>query len=231
MSKEPPTSATELPEQNIVNPIDAALPPDQKADQLCALSAKNRPIVDAFIENITSKYRTMSTSNCKLKKSILSKASRPEIRKRKPWFDVEHVRDGLRFRTALDDIHDLPNIIQDLKDSGMSVVKADTAKMLKPNVWGWTAVMYDLRLPDGQLVEYYLTVQEVMDANDKVHHPLYEDWRNRRSLTEEENAQYNQALDKSNEAFEQAWSQYFRRTGHSQSTISAVIAETDKIFR
>lgn len=232
MSQESPKPATKLTDEATVNPIDPALTPDQKADKLCEMSKKNRPQVDEFITSVDKTYKAKSSSNCKLKERILAKASRPATLKKKPWFAVEHVRDGLRFRTALEDFKDLPAIIAALKASGMEIVKPETAKMLDPLVWGWRAVMFDLRLPDGQLVEYYLTVKELMDANDNVHHALYEKWRN--CTSEEITAkieEYQKDLDISNEAFEQALEAYFKRTGQTEETIRAVIAETDSTVR
>lgn len=230
MSQESPKPAMSLTEKDIVNPIDPALPVDKKADLLRELSEKNRPSIDDFISRIDKKYKTKSTSNCKQKDRILAKASRPSTRKKKPWFAVEHVRDGLRFRTALEDFIELPKIIADLKASGMEIVKAETSKMLDPLAWGWRAVMYDIRLPDGQLVEYYLTTKELMDANDNVHHALYEKWRN---CTKEEISakieEYQKDLDISNDAFDQALADYLKRTGQTEETISTVLAETDAI--
>jgi hypothetical protein len=115
MTREPPKTAGEITEREIVNPIDPTLTSEQKAEKLCDLSVKNKQLIDAFIKEIDIKYGTVSTSNCKLKERILAKASRPAIQTEKPWFDVEHIRDGLRFRTALADIRDLPKIVSDLK--------------------------------------------------------------------------------------------------------------------
>jgi hypothetical protein len=223
-------STKPLSEKDIVNPINAALPPAEKADRLCEMSEQNRPLVDEFIKHIDGKYKTKSSSNCKLKERILSKASRPATRKVKEWFDVEHVRDGLRFRTAMEDFTDLPKIIADLKASGIEIVKAETVKMLDPLTWGWRAVMYDLRLPNGQLVEYYLTVKELMDANNNVHHPLYEKWRNcTNAEVTAKMEEYNKDVGISVDAFERALEDYLKRTSQTEETIRAVIAETDSI--
>jgi hypothetical protein len=223
MSQESTESATQSADQAITNPIGKNLSAEQKADLLCEMSRKNKPIIDNFIKQIDEKFGCRSTSNCKPKEKILAKASRPLLRDEKPWFDVEHIRDGLRFRTALNDFSDLPDIIEALRELNVIMVKAETAKMLNPRIWGWRAVMYDIRLPDGQLVEYYLTVKEMMDANDN-HHALYEEWREKTTEYIDANAaEYEQALDISNDAFDKAWSAYLERTGQDESTISDVI--------
>lgn len=230
MSQEPAKPVAPIDERDIVNPIARTLSTDSKADELCALSIKNQPEIERFISNIDGKYKTKSTSDCKQKQRIIGKASRPSILKKKPWFDVEHVRDGLRFRTALEDFRELPKIISDLKAAGYTVVKAETIKMLAPLSWGWRAVMYDIQLPDGQLVEYYLTVKELMDANDNVHHALYEKWRN--CSKEEISArieEFNADQVTSNEAFDGALEAYLKRTDQTDKTIRDVLAEADKI--
>jgi hypothetical protein len=99
--------------------------------------------------------------------------------------------------------------------------------MFEPNPWGWRAVMFDLRMPDGQLVEYYLTVTEIMDANDNVHHTLYEKWRNAASA--DVSGEFGRDLDTSNAAFDEALDQYLNRTGQTEDTIREVLAQTDAI--
>lgn len=37
----------------------------------------------------------------------------------------------------------------------------DVEKLLKPKLWGWRFVAFDLRFPNGQLVEYYLPPLEL----------------------------------------------------------------------
>ncbi len=218
-------------EQDIVNPLDVALSSESKAEHLCNLSIKNQPTIDKFIAMIDAKYSTVSTSNRKRKERILAKATRPAILSEKPWFNVEHIRDGLRFRTALENLDDLPKIITDLQKEGITIIKAETGKMLKPKAWGWKAVMYDLQLADGQLVEYYLSPKEMITANDQVHHPLYEDWRERdtNTLSESELIKYQKALETSNRAFSMAWNQYLGRTGQTNETVKSILKETDKV--
>jgi hypothetical protein len=218
-------------EQDIVNPINPRLSAETKADQLLDLAADNRPTVDNFIRQTDAQYGTTSTSNIKLKERILNKSRRPSIRAEKPWFDVEHVRDVLRFRTALDDINDLPKIIADLQKAGITIVKAETQKMLKPRAWGWRAVMYDLRMPNGQLVEYYLSPKELIQANDEVHHPLYEAWRDKNTskLTADETIVYQRSIETSKDAFMAAWAHYLERTGQTADSVQAVLKETDKL--
>lgn len=131
----------------------------------------------------------------------------------------------------MDDITDLPKILADLKAEGIVIIKAETAKMLKPRAWGWRAVMYDLQLPDGQLVEYYLSPKEMIQANDEVHHPLYEAWREKdtKKLSESEALLYQQSIETSNAVFKAAWQHYLERTGQTNETVKAVLEEADRL--
>ena len=224
MSQESTDKAIPLAEEFIVNPIDKSLSAAEKANQLFELSKKNKPMIDAFIEKIDAEFGCKSTSNCKSKDRIVAKARRALLRADKPWFDVEHIRDGLRFRTALEDIQDLPKIIEALKKQDITIIKAETKKMLRGNIWGWRAVMYDIRLPDGQIVEYYLTVKEMMDANDNPHHALYEQWREKTTTEiEAKSVEFEESISVSKDAFKQALSDYFARTKQDESVIKSVI--------
>jgi hypothetical protein len=230
MREESPKPAITLREEDIANPINPKLPPDQKADKLCALAAKNRPQIDEFIAKIDKKFKAKSSSNCKLKVRILDKAARPDILKKKSWFGVEHIRDSLRFRTALDDFKDLPALVADLIELGAKIVKTETSKMLDPAEWGWRAVMYDIQLEDGQLVEYYITFKEMMDANDDPHHALYEKWRN--CTAEQVTARIverGKDVDASNDAFDNALETYFKRTGQNMGDIEAACKAADAL--
>jgi hypothetical protein len=230
MSQEPAKPAAPKDDKDIVNLIDATLSADAKADELCFLSKKNQPKIDEFIKKIDGKYKSNSSSNCKRKDRILDKAARPSILKKNDWFGVEHIRDGLRFRTALDNFNDLPLLVADLIASGAKIVKAETSKMLDPAEWGWRAVMYDLQLEDGQLVEYYITFQEMMDANDDPHHALYEKWRNCTAAeVTARTVERGKDVDASNDAFDDALETYFKRTGQTMSDIEAACKAADAL--
>lgn len=224
---------TNLPfrEQSIKNPLTSTLPQDQKAELLCTMATQNKPIIDKFIKKIDEKYGTISTSNLKKKHRILAKANRPEIKREKPWFDVEHIRDSLRFRTALNNLEDLPKIISDLQAEGITIIKAESRKMLFPKAWGWRAAIYDLQLPNGQLVEYYLSPSEMIQAKDRIHHPLYELWRERdtTTLTEQSLLLYQQAIETSKAAFRAAWETYLKRTRQTNETVELILTATNKL--
>ena len=118
-----------------------------------------------------------SSDNRKDPEKIAEKARRPSILAKKPWHDVEHIRDAYRFKTILGDVRDLDKIVDRLNESGIEVVKYDVDKVLKPGEWGWRIAAFDLRMPNGQLVEWYVPVRELEAAKKHGHH-LFELWRN-----------------------------------------------------
>lgn len=219
-------------EEHIVNPINALLSTDKKIARLQELSQDNEGPVQQFIEAIDKQFGTKSKCNHKQADRIAEKAVRPSIRKQKPWYDVEHIRDGFRFKTVLKDIMVLPEIAKRLKASGFEIVKIDTDKLLDPGEWGWRIVAFDLRMLNKQLVEYYLPVQELEEAKNKGNHDLFEKWRNRdlSALTEVERIEFFKDLSASDDRYKAAWDAYLKRTGQTEKDIQECFEQTWKIL-
>jgi len=219
--------------QDIVNPINTSLPADEKLQQLQELSQQSQVYVRKFMDRIDAKYGTKSQDNFKKPERIIEKASRPSIRQNKPWFDVEHIRDAYRFKTVLKDMEILPQLAQELKVEGFEIVKADIDKVLDPGQWGWRAVIIDLRLPNGQLVEYYLPVKEVEATKLTKGHKLYEKWRDRNPVdfTKAEEMEYFNDTELSYALYSKAWNAYLKRTSQSKTYIEAVLEEIAQILK
>jgi hypothetical protein len=180
----------------------------------------------------TGRTQTKSKFDYKTAERIAEKAARPSIRKKKPWFDVQHIRDGFRFKTILNDLSDLPSIAEDMRNAGFKAIKVDTEKLLDPAMWGWRIVVFDLRLPNGQLVEYYLPVKEMEAAKKDGNHALFEKWRNRdqSTLTAEERREQYKDIETSVERYQQAWETYLTRTKQNEEDIAALLQEVRKLF-
>ncbi len=159
-------------DEDIINPIERGAKEEDKVKELRRLSLENEPTVKEFLEKLDSKYGTESKTSFKEPEKILEKASRPSIRADKPWHYVELVRDSFRFKTVLENIEQLPKIAEDLKEAGFTVIKTDTEKVLRPGFWGWRIAALDLKMPNGQLVEYYLPLKELEEAKKNGNHEL-----------------------------------------------------------
>ena len=222
----------DLEDKSIVNPVDIQASDAEKLKQLHQLSLENEPAIKAFLEKVDTKYGTKSATSHKKPEAILEKASRKSIKDVKPWHDVEHIRDSFRFKTVLKDIEDLPKIAEDLKESGFEVIKTDTDKVLVPGPWGWRIAAFDLKMPNGQLVEYYLPVQELEQAKKNGNHKLFEKWRNADmdKLSAKEQLEYLNDLDDSNDRYEQAWSDYCNRTKQNPDRVRALLDKTEAVF-
>jgi len=211
------------PESLIINPIDVNAPQEEKVKQLVKLSEENEPLIQGLTKKIDDALGTESKYSFKEPKNILSKANRPEIKAEKPWHDVEHIRDSLRFKTKLNSFDDIPAIASMIQDEGAEIVKADFKKMFQPKEWGWRFIGFDLRMPNGQLVEFYSPFKELDSKGVKdVNHLLFEKWRNK---TEQEKIaswpDYQHDVKESKDRYDRAFSQALRRLGLDENSARA----------
>ncbi|MBZ0189840.1 MAG: hypothetical protein K8F91_26580 [Candidatus Obscuribacterales bacterium] len=218
-------------EKEVVNPIDRTASAEQKVAQLMALSEQNKPLVERFLKNIDTKFDTKSEISVKTPQDILDKAKRPAIKEAKEWFDVEHVRDSLRFKTPVDNLKDLPKIVKHLLDSGFEVVNLDLDKLIKPKGRGWRMAAIDLKAPNGQILEYQLLPTE-MNAAGKIEHQMYKQWRSK-DVSKLSPAELNQKREVDAAAadlYTDAWESYLKRSGQTQETIKEIIRQTNLVL-
>lgn len=211
------------------NPIDRTAATQEKIAQLQRLSKENEPLVREFADSIDAKYGTQSKVSFKDPADIAEKASRPSIKTDRPWFDVEHVRDALRFKTVLQDLTDLPRLIEDLKKSGFEIIKCDAEKLLKPKGRGWRMAAFDLKTPNGQIIEYQILPPE-MERAGALEHQVYKQWRkvDINKLSKEERKAIRRADTAAKDMYEKAWQDYLNRTGQTTDSIRQVL---HKIFQ
>jgi hypothetical protein len=221
----PPKPGAVDPESLIVNPIDPALPKAEKIAALAKLTAENKPIIDAFLRQLDAELGTVSKSSVKEDDKIGAKASRPAILAKKPWHDVEHIRDSFRFKTVLDSIEQLPEIATRLQNLGAEVIKADVDKVLRPKEFGWRIAAFDLRMPNGQLAEFYMPVKELEHAKKNGGHQLFEEARDLDVTQPEQLAQYDAIAERSRAHYEKAWQAYLTRTGVSGNDVRAALSK------
>ena len=194
------------PLEEIRMPIDSTAPNDQIRAQIQRMTNQNRPIVRRMVKRIDERFGTKSGDNAKDLSKVTQKANRPSIKAKKPWHDVSHIRDSYRFKTVIPDFRDVPAIFDELLAEGIGLVKIDTNKLFQPGEWGWRIIAFDLRMPNGQLVEWYLPLKELEAEKKARGHLIFEEWRNK--TQEEMNAnqvEFMKALDTSwtnyNDAF------------------------------
>lgn len=213
-------------ERDVVNPIDRSATPAEKLRQLKELTAENRPLVKGLMSELdTALPGTKSSDSVKADEKILSKAQRPAILDEKPWHGVEHIRDAYRFKTVLDHIDQLPKALDVLLQKGAQVVKADVEKVLSPKELGWRIAVFDLRMPNGQLVEWYLPIKEMEAAKKDGGHALFEKVRNNDMRDPKQYAEYHEVAAQSRAHYEKAFDAYLARTA---SDATAVRASLDK---
>jgi len=213
-------------EENTTDPSDLVSPvsgtPHQMALGLRQLGKENNAIVQPILEQLDKERGTKSRTNFKKIATIKSKAVRPEVLQKKPWFTVAHIRDGFRFMTEINDVSDATRAMELLRSAGVTVVKADTEKLVHPKGWGWHIVVFDLRFPNGQIVEYYLPFKE-MEAQKQTNHLLFEKWRDEdtNTLPPKKRLEFLHDYDESERTYEAAFASALERLGQDESALRA----------
>lgn len=221
-SRIPATEEDVRAQQDIRMPINTNLPNDQVRAQIQRLTDQNRPLVKRLIKRIDERFGTKSGDNAKDLSKVTQKARRPSILAEKPWHDVSHIRDSYRFKTVVDDFRDVPAIFDELLADGIGLVKIDTNKLFQPKEWGWRIIAFDLRMPNGQLVEWYLPLKELEVEKKARGHLIFEEWRNK--TQEELSAQrqeYFDAIRRSYLGYDEAFQAALDRMGVSRQDAEA----------
>ena len=223
-----PAARPSPPPDQPTNPIDPNASNAEKLERIHELTDENKPRIDAIVADLKAALpETDSYSNVKSDKSILGKAERPSILRKRPWWGIEHLADTLRFKTVVTSLHDLPAIFDTLKQHGVEIVKVDEPKLAQPNEWGWRMLPTDLRMPNGQLVEHYVVGKHMNEYQDREGHLLFEKWRYKdaATLSEAERIEYAADVAKGREGYGRAWALDFERPGE---TLTDARASLDK---
>lgn len=218
-------------ERSVVNRgVDPNASPEEKVRQLVSLAKATRPMVERLAQMIRDATGFEVSVNEKRPERILEKSRRPEIRAVKPWFDVEHVRDALRFKVVVDDVTEMPAVVRQFRRAGFRLVKWDDQKLFEPKEYGFRIVAADLRAPNGMLVEAYFPLPEMEAAKKGPHgHALFERWRNKDVLkmSAAEYAQYEAAMARSRAAYRAAWEAYLARTAQDEREVRASLMRAE----
>ncbi len=219
----------DVKQEDIVNPIDRTASTEVKIAQLQALSRENEPLVRAFMKQLDDKFGSVSELDHKTPQQILDKATRPKIKEFKPWFEIEHVRDSLRFRTPVDNLNDLPEIAKMLKGSGFEIINPDVDRLLHPKN-GWRMAVFDLRAPNGQIFEFQVVPNEMNEAG-KLTHGSYKGTRGLAvaDLSFEQRRAMDKAELQTRRTHEAAWKAYLARTKQSDTEIRRLVERTTEV--
>jgi hypothetical protein len=217
---------TGLSGEFVKTPLPSDMDVKEQIAALRQLSRENKSDIKKFLWDLEDKYGVHSNYNYKTPEAIQGKAFRPAILEQKPWFTVAHETDVLRFETVLDDIKTLPQIVDEMQARGWHIVKYDD-RLLQPTSLGWRITSFDLRMPNGQLVEYQLPIHELHDTKKGGNHKIYAKWRGRKpaELSATEQAEMDSDIATSKQKFDQAWRDYLTRTGEDEQTISDVMQQ------
>ncbi|GEM_PF-1367188 len=206
----------------IVNPIDRRASTEEKLRQMAALREEARPVFNAFIERVKAEVGIESNDNDKTLSKAEEKAKRDTIRQEHPEFDVEHLRDFYRGKAILTDPRQIVQIAKIIQESGLGVIKFDWKKLLNPKIWGFRVMSFDLRMPNGLMVEYYTPLQEIESVKDECHE-IYEKWREwpkDKIISEGKMREFHADILQSQRIYNKAWNAALSRLGISQEELS-----------
>lgn len=177
--------STEESRATSLDEIKNSVSGNSEDEKVIALHAQALDLKDdllAFAHRLDEAIGSRSEVNVKRLETILAKSQRPSIRERKPWFRAEHVRDCLRFRSRIENVRQIFDVMRFFEaaadNDDIAVVKIDFEKFFRPAAFGWRMIALDIRLrPEDFLCEYYVTYGDLISINDRMLHRLFEDWR------------------------------------------------------
>ena len=130
--------------------------------ELKDLRDENGPMLEAFFASVADMsggaLRRVSSShkvqqagdfhvhkNYKTDDSIFGKVTRPTLLAEYPQYEMQHIRDALRFKCVVASILDAFRFLS-LLVRQWDVVKLDLDKFLSPKEWGWRFLGCDVRM-------------------------------------------------------------------------------------
>jgi hypothetical protein len=226
------TTSTNVDEINIVNPINPTLSDVDKLKALEKLTQENIDFVRAFLEQIDTKFGTKSKYSIKEPKQIINKVSRPSIIRNRPWFKIEHIRDTFRFQSVVSNLDVVSKIAQELKTIGIEIIEIDSKTILKPTRLGWRMIVIDLRLKNGQIVEYQMLIEE-LDAVSDEGHKIFEKWRDKdlSQLNQEQKREQFKDRRESKNSYDRAWKAYLQRTAQTENQVATIMMELYNVLQ
>ena len=99
----------------------------------------------------------------------LCKCRRDALLFQYPQYQVNHLRDFLRFKCCTNNVEDsivfMDALVKYGKDKGLwTVVKLDIHKLVRPKQWGWRFIGADIQMNDGMLVECYVVSYQMVNS-------------------------------------------------------------------
>ena len=167
-------------EKEISMPLPSDYDERYKLMMVKLLTDDNIETIEKLMKVVDLEFTSVSGDSRKAPETIIIKAHRPDtIKGKEQWIGAEHIRDTFRFKTVVKDIKQIPGIFQKLVDNKISLVKIDTDKLFKPKGFGWRIIAFDLMMPNGQIVEWYLPIEEMeaQKKKPKAGHEIFEKWR------------------------------------------------------
>jgi len=129
--------------------------------------------------------------------------------------DVDSALDLVRSTIAVDNLSDVPRVVNLLREMGIEFARKPKNRFSKPTEVGYRDLMFNIRYPNGHVGEIQVNVKSMLAAKD-LGHKLYERVREidakkkeegNRTLTLEEQQTVDLANDSQKRLYDEAWRQ------------------------
>jgi hypothetical protein len=203
-----------LPDGTMAKALDA-----HQLSQVEALTAENVKVIDEIMHRITETIGEDSASskaNEKRLRTVLEKANRDTLIEENPDHGIANIRDTYRFKTVISDFRDVTRIFKIMLGMDIGLVKIDTSKLFSPKSWGWRIIAFDLRMKNGQIIEWYLPLQELeRQKKEGSGHLIFEDFRDKTSEELKSSPEAAAAMRKSRDGYNEAFVRDLQRMNFS----------------
>lgn len=105
-------------------------------------------------------------------------AAREKVKTRYGGSWREGAIDLIRATIAVDRYDDLQQVVDALRESGMDLASSPRDRFAKPTDVGYRDIVFNVRMPNGHIVEMQLNLKEILKAKEEAH-PYYTKVKNR----------------------------------------------------
>jgi hypothetical protein len=145
-------------------------------------------------------------------------AADDKVRKRYGGDWAEGAVDLVRASIAVDKYEDLQDVVKKLKDSGMELANQPRNRFREATSAGYRDVVFNVRLPNGHIMELQLHLKPILEAKDK-NHDLYsqirglgEELGDDEAMSEEQRRKLDEATMQMRQRYDSAWEEAVSRS-------------------
>jgi hypothetical protein len=186
---------------------------------------------DAFVKDIDA---AMSKEGPVIVIGPLKTKERCE-EKAKQWGSMEHVNDIVRATVAVDDVSQVWQVCERLKEHGMKLAEVPKNRFENPTVAGYRDLMLKVQYQNGHIGEIQVQVKAMLAVKEEGH-KYYEETRSiearikgeNRPMTSAEVKTFKEANEKMTTLYARAWEKQKKASENQRGAVAALMATRGK---